>query len=69
MSVEAMEILDQAYQRGVAKIVKRASCIMMENDLYEKISVKLCYKRYRIQSWLAMRLKQAKNEVTPKLVR
>ena len=58
MSVEAMEILEQAYQRGVAKSVKRASYIMMENDLYEKISVELCYKRYRIQLWLAMRLKQ-----------
>ena len=41
----------------------------MEYELYEKLSIELCCDCYSIQSWMATPLKQAKNEVTPKLVK
>ena len=48
---------------------KQDGGIMMEHELYNKLSVELCCDRYRIQSWLSTRLKQEKDAVTPKLVR
>ena len=69
MGPRATAILEQSFQRGIAKGGDRRSCFQMEEKLSNRLPVEESVSVYVIQPWLSNRLKKEKENNDPAIVR